>query len=110
MELKLKVGDKVKYKDSFQGTRPKGLEYAVYEILAVDPASGLGYILDYPNKDRVVGAMYKNYTWSVNLATLDVIPEVIKPTDIEITYDEPEEDEFTDKCLDTCKPGNHQCK
>lgn len=104
----LKVGDKVRYKKEYLSQRPtedRNEEINEYTILSVD-GNGYGYVYEIGTKKAAMGYAYGGYQWRV----IENQMEQIYPASYkEMTYEEPEMDEFDDNCLSTCKPANHMC-
>lgn len=72
---KFKVGDKIKYKESNLNERPsndstEGINE--YKILAVDEY-GNGYIYKKGNPRGISGSDHKDFTWSVDIKSVEII-------------------------------------
>lgn len=109
MERKLQVGDRVKYRAESTVTRPPKSAGEEFTILAVDNY-GRGYIFPRVNPWTSRGTIYKDWMWEISAISVEFL-EPLEPIKQEfvIEYDEPTQEEFTENCLETCKPGDHAC-
>lgn len=107
---KFKVGQRVRYVQESIESRPEEDNQLPndYIILAVE--DNKGFIYPKKNPRRIVGSDTSDgkFTWAVSRLDVELIEEKSEPLKIE--YEEPEEDEFTDNCVSTCRPGEHACK
>ncbi len=106
---KYKIGDKIKFigkkEYNFGGEFKSHAEVGdIFEItsvaLAHSPDDGFVYSVKGSRAEKSPDWLYMEEEF-----------ELVSPKqDFVINYEEPEEDEFTDNCLETCKPGKHVCK
>ena len=110
---KFEVGQKIRYLPEHEENRPEqDLRDGIpneYTVLAVN--SHQAYIYPKDNPRGIVGSSTGAFTWAVGLEQAELISEPIpKEPPFELVYDEPEEDEFSDDCVEDCLPGKHKCK
>lgn len=110
-EIQFKVGDKIKYKDSYLYERPaqhQGGSFNEYEIRAIDESNRQVFLFEIDNSEGISGANYYDFTWAANFDNIEIITK--EKVDYSLgEYEEPSEDEMDENCVIGCRPGEHVC-